>query len=167
MAGLEEAGFGYIESRAIKKSKDAEAAQIRKAAIARKAAGAEDAYLQRKLGDRVASDALAAMAAGGGQVEAPVLADIKSITDYNVLASMFAAEAETREMDYAARTIKFEGKQQKRLATEKLAREAIKTVVSMGTGGGMGGGGNLGGNLGGMGSFGDYANFGKARALKE
>ena len=68
MAKVVEAGFGYIEGRQIKNAKDFEADQLKRAAISREAAGTNQAYDQRKIGERVQSDAIAIMAASGCSV---------------------------------------------------------------------------------------------------
>ena len=120
-----EAGFGFFEGRAIKKSKDAEADQLRRAANLRIAQGTQDAYEQRKIGERVQSDAVAAMAAGGGMTDIEQLADIKSTTDYNVLSTLFASKNEAQQQRYAARIRNHEGRMAKRMATAKAITTAI------------------------------------------
>ncbi len=120
MGELVSSGFGYIEGRQIKKAKNAEAEQLERAAKAREAAGTNQAYDQRKLGERVQSDAIAAMAASGGVVDSDVVADLKSTTDYNVLSELFAGKTESASMKLQAKMKQFEGKQAKRMATAKL-----------------------------------------------
>lgn len=124
MGKLAEAGFGYFEGRQAKKAAEAEAKQIELAATARRAAGTQDAYDQKRIGEQVMSDAVAAMAAGGGGVSDNIMAKIKTTTDYNVLSALFAGEQEAKGMDYAAKVKKFEGKMAKRMAT---ARSIINT----------------------------------------
>lgn len=119
MGKLAEAGFGYFEGRQAKKAAEAEAKQIELAAMARRAAGTQDAYDQKQIGEQVMSDAVAAMAAGGGTVSDNILAKIKTTTDYNVLSALFAGEQEAKGMDYAAKVKKFEGKMAKRMATAR------------------------------------------------
>lgn len=144
MGSLVNAGFGYIESRQIKKAKDAEAEQLRRAAIAREAQGTNQAYEQRKLGERVQSNAIAAMAASGGVVDSEIIADLKSTTDYNVLSELFASKTESQSIKTQAALKEFEGRQAKRMGTAKLfttlAVEGVKAAA-----GGMGGAGSSGG----------------------
>lgn len=138
MGKLAEAGFGYFEGRQAKKAAEAEAKQIELAATARRAAGTQDAYDQKKIGEQVMSDAVAAMAAGGGGVSDNILAKIKTTTDYNVLSSLFAGEQEAKGMDYAAKIKKFEGKMAKRMATARSiinVGEAAGEAFMMGAGG--------------------------------
>jgi hypothetical protein len=156
MAKLIDAGFGYLEGRQAKYAADAEAKQMELAAAARRAAGTQDAYEQRKIGEQVASDAIAAMAAGGGGVSDNILADIKTTADYNVLSTLFAGEQEAKGMIYAAKLKKHEGKMAKRMATTKSlvnVGEAVGSAVAGGApkggsanpvGGGRGGGGGFG-----------------------
>ena len=136
MAGLVDAGFGYIEGRQIKRAKNLEAQQLDMAAIAREAAGTKEAYDRRKEGERVESNAIAAMAASGGVVEPDIVADIKATTDYNVLSELFAAGEEAKQMNLTARLRRHEGKQAKRLGTAKLVTaigvEAGKAFMSGG-----------------------------------
>jgi hypothetical protein len=138
MGKIVEAGFGYYEGRQAKYAADAEAKQMRLAATARRAAGTHDAYEQRKIGEQVASDAVAAMAAGGGGVSDNVLADIKTTADYNVLSALFAGEQEAKGMDYAAKLKNFEGKMAKRIATAKtiigVGEEAANAFMAAGGG---------------------------------
>lgn len=139
MGKIAEAGFGYFEGRQAKKAAEAEAKQIELAAMARRAAGTQDAYDQKQIGEQVMSDAIAAMAAGGGGVSDNILAKIKTTTDYNVLSALFAGEQEAKGMDYAARIKKFEGKQAKRMATMKSiinVGEFAAEALAMGAGGG-------------------------------
>ena len=159
MGKLVEAGFGYFEGRQAKQAADAEAKQLRIAATARRAAGTQDAYEQGKIGERVASDAVAAMAAGGGGVSDNILADIKTTTDYNVLSSLFAGEQEAKGMNYAAKIKNFEGKMAKRMATMKTiinVGEAAGEAFMMGAGGapGKAGPNPAGGGRGGGGAYG-------------
>ena len=137
-----EAGFGIFEGRAIKKSKDAEADQLRRAATLRQAAGTQDAYEQRKIGERVESDAIAAMAAGGGMTDIEQLADIRSTTDYNVLSTLFASKNEAQQQRYAARIRNHEGRMAKRLSMVKgittIISEAGKAIAGAGAGAGAG-----------------------------
>ena len=155
MAKLAEAGFGYFEGRQAKQAVDAEAKQMRLAATARRAAGTQDAYEQKKIGEQVTSDAIAAMAAGGGGMVDNILADIKTTTDYNVLSALFAGEQEAKGLDYAARLKQYEGKMAKRMAT-------MRTIVNVGEeiasrAGGKPGGGSanpVGGGRGGGGGYG-------------
>lgn len=143
MGKVVDAGFGYIEGRQIKKAKDAEAEQLRRAAIAREAQGTTQAYEQRKIGERVQSNAIAAMAASGGVVDSEIVADIKSTTDYNVLSELFASKTEAQSLKTQAAMSKFEGKQAKRLGTAKLvtslAVEAGKAIAGGAGGAGAGG----------------------------
>lgn len=139
MGKLTEAGFGYFEGRQAKKAAEAEAKQIELAAMARRAAGTQDAYDQKKIGEQVMSDAVAAMAAGGGGVSDNILAKIKTTTDYNVLSALFAGEQEAKGMDYAAKIKKFEGKMAKRIATAKTVISVGEVVVEA-LMGGIGGG---------------------------
>jgi len=120
MGDVVSAGFGYIEGRQIKKAKDAEAEQMRRAAIAREATGTVQAGDQRKIGEVVQSNAIAAMAAGGGVVDSDIVADLKSTTDYNVLSELFASKTESASMNLQAKMTEFEGRQAKRMATAKL-----------------------------------------------
>lgn len=120
MAQVVSAGLGYVESRQVKRAKEAEAEQLEKAADARRAAGTQDAYEQRQLGKKVESDAIAAMAAGGGVVDSDVVADIKSTADYNVMSALFASREEAKQTDLTARYRKFEGKMAKRFGSAKL-----------------------------------------------
>ena len=120
MGEVVSAGFGYIEGRQIKKAKDAEAEQLRRAAIAREATGTVQAGDQRQVGNMVESNAIAAMAAGGGVVDSDIIADLKSTTDYNVLSELFASKTESASMNLQAKMTEFEGKQAKRMATAKL-----------------------------------------------
>ena len=120
MGDVVSAGFGYIEGRQIKKAKDAEAEQMRRAAIAREATGTVQAGDQRKIGEMVESNAIAAMAAGGGVVDSDIVADLKSTTDYNVLSELFASKTESASMNLQAKMTEFEGKQAKRMGTAKL-----------------------------------------------
>ena len=158
MAKLAEAGFGYFEGRQAKQAADAEAKQMQLAAIARRAAGTQDAYEQKKIGEQVISDATAVMAAGGGGMVDNILADIKTTTDYNVLSALFAGEQEAKGLDYAAKLKKYEGKMAKRMAT-------MRTIVNVGeeVGSAMAGGGKspgkagpnpVGGGRGGGGGYG-------------
>lgn len=159
MAKLAEAGFGYFEGRQAKQAADAEAKQMRLAATARRAAGTQDAYEQKKIGEQVTSDAIAAMAAGGGGMVDNILADIKTTTDYNVLSALFAGEQEAKGLDYAARLKQYEGKMAKRMATMRTivnVGEEVGTALAGGggkspgragpnpVGGGRGGGGGYG-----------------------
>lgn len=130
MAKSIESAFGYFEGRAIKSSKDAEAEQIERAAAARRAAGTQDAYLQKKMGEKVASDAVAQMAASGGMVEAPILADIHSVKDYNVLSTLFASKDEAQALDYAAKLKHREGRQAKSIATMKTVASFITDAAT-------------------------------------
>jgi hypothetical protein len=138
MAGLASSGFGYIESRQVKDAKDNEAAQLERAAISRKAVGTTMAMDQRQIGERVESDAIAAMAAGGGVVDSDIVADIKSTTDYNVLSELFASKTESASMRYQAKMSKYEGKLAKRMGTAKLitsiAIEGGKAAAGAGAG---------------------------------
>ena len=140
------AGFDALQGAQTKKAKDAEAKQLRLAGDARKAAGTHEAYNQRKIGERVASDAVAAMAAGGGMVESDILADIKTTTDYNVLSALFASKEEAKGFEIAARFKAHEGKMAKRFATVKLVTAGLTTAASaiMGAGGAGGAGAGAG-----------------------
>lgn len=144
MGDVVSSGFGYIEGRQIKKAKDAEAEQLDRAAIAREAAGTNQAYEQRKMGERVQSNAIATMAASGGVVDSDIVADLKSTTDYNVLSELFAGKTESASMRLQAKMKKFEGKQAKRMATTKLITSigvaAGKAAVGGAPAGGAGGG---------------------------
>jgi len=139
MGDVVSAGFGYIEGRQIKKAKDAEAEQMRRAAIAREATGTVQAGDQRKIGEVVQSNAIAAMAAGGGVVDSDIVADLKSTTDYNVLSELFASKTESASMNLQAKMTEFEGRQAKRMATAKLvtaiAVEAGKAAAGAGAAG--------------------------------
>ena len=128
MGSVISSGFGYIESRQVKKAKEADAEQLRNAGIARYAAGTQDAYDQRKRGEKVASDAIATMAASGGAVESDVVARVKSTTDYNVLSALHAAKEERKQLNLAARYKEYEGKMAKRHATARF----LTTVISEG-----------------------------------
>lgn len=163
MASTVGAVFGYAEGRAIKESKDAEAKQLRTAAIARQAAGTQQAYEQRKAGERVAGDAVAAMAAGGGMTDIEQLADVKSVTDYNVLSAMFAAKDEAQRMRYAAEVKNFEGKMAKRVATAKLVTSLatdVSMVALMMPGTPAAGGTAAVGSVGGAGAIGSFSTMG-------
>jgi len=159
MGKLAVAGFGYFEGRQAKKAAEAEAKQIELAAMARRAAGTQDAYDQKQIGEQVMSDAVAAMAAGGGTVSDNVMVKIKTTTDYNVLSALFAGEQEAKGMDYAAKIKKFEGKMAKRIATAKTVISAGE-VAAEALAGGMGGGAPkagpnpAGGGRGGGGAYG-------------
>jgi hypothetical protein len=120
MGEVVSSGFGYIEGRQIKKAKDSEAEQLRRAAIAREATGTVQAGDQREIGAMVESNAIAAMAAGGGVVDSDIVADLKSTTDYNVLSELFASKTESASMNLQAKMKEFEGRQAKRMATAKL-----------------------------------------------
>jgi len=120
MGDVVQAGAGYIESRQVKKAKAAEAEQLERAAIAREAAGTNQAYEQRKVGERVESNAIAVMAASGGVVDTDIVADLKSTTDYNVLSELFAGKTESASMNLQAKMKKFEGKQAQRMGGAKL-----------------------------------------------
>lgn len=159
MGKLAEAGFGYFEGRQAKKAAEAEAKQIELAAMARRAAGTQDAYDQKQIGEQVMSDAVAAMAAGGGGVSDNVLAKIKTTTDYNVLSALFAGEQEAKGMDYAAKIKKFEGKMAKRMATARtiinIGEEAASAYMAGAGGGAPKAGPNpAGGGRGGGGAYG-------------
>lgn len=157
MGKLAEAGFGYFEGRQAKKAAEAEAKQIELAAMARRAAGTQDAYDQKQIGEQVMSDAIAAMAAGGGTVSDNVLAKIKTTTDYNVLSALFAGEQEAKGMDYAAKIKKFEGKQAKRMATMRSiinAGEAGAQAYMAASGAPKAGPNPAGGGRGGGGAYG-------------
>jgi len=132
---------GYLEGRAIKSSKGAEAAQMRRAATAKKAEGSRQAYDMREAGERVMSDARAAMAAGGGTTDIKQLADIKETTDYNVLSTIFAAEEEASQLEYGATVKEHEGKMAKRMGTFK-ALTGIAGLVGLGLASGGSGGGS-------------------------
>lgn len=140
MAGVVDAGFGYIEGRQIKKAKKSEAEQLERAAISREASGTTQAYDQRKFGERVESDAIAAMAAGGGVVDSDIVADIKSTTDYNVLSELFASKTESASTRLQAKMKRFEGDQAKKMATVKLVTAvgvaAGKSIAGMPSAGG-------------------------------
>ena len=139
MGDVVSSGFGYIESVQVKKAKNAEAEQLERAAIAREAAGTNAAYDQRKVGERVQSDAIAAMAASGGVVDSDIVADLKSTTDYNVLSELFAGKTESASMALQAKMKKFEGKQAKRMATTKLLTSITVAAGKAAVGGGAGG----------------------------
>lgn len=143
MGKMVESGFGYIEGRQIKKAKNLEAEQLERASIARTAAGTRDAYEQRKLGEKVASDAVAAMAAGGGVVDSDIVANINATTDYNVLSTLFAAKEESKQLDLTSRLRRHEGKTAQRMAGAKFLTTAISEGFSTfaGGGGAAGGGG--------------------------
>lgn len=132
MGSVIQAGFGYIESRQVKQAKDFEAMQLQRAAIARKAAGTQDAYEQRKIGEKIESNAIAAMAASGGVVESDIVADLKATTDYNVLSTLFASKEESNQLTLQARLKSYEGKQAKRMGTAKLATALISEGVQAG-----------------------------------
>lgn len=163
MGDVVNAGFGYIEGRQIKKAKDAEAEQIRRAAIAREATGTVQAGDQRKIGAMVESNAIAAMAAGGGVVDSEIVADLKSTTDYNVLSELFASKTESASMNLQAKMAEFEGRQAKRMATAKLittiAIEAGKAAAGGAGGAGGAGAGGAGGAAAGGGSAAKFATF--------
>jgi hypothetical protein len=125
MADVVSKGFGYVEGRQIKKAKDVEAQQLRRAAIAREAAGTNQAYEQRKQGEKVQSNAIAVMAASGGVVDSDIVADLKSTTDYNVLSELFAGKTESSSLKLQAKMKEFEGKQAKRLGTAKLITSLV------------------------------------------
>lgn len=129
MGGIVSAGFGYIEGRQIKKAKDAEAEQLDRAAIARTASGTIQAADQRRIGQTVESNAIAAMAAGGGVVDSDIIANLKSTTDYNVLSELFASKTESDSLRLQARMRKSEGKRAQRNA-------ALGLVTSLAVAGG-------------------------------
>lgn len=109
----------------------AEAAEILRAAKykaqTQRARGTRTAYEEKRRGEMVASDARAAMAAGGGTTTGAgaisTLGKIGTETDYNALAALYEGEEE-------ARITMIEGKRQAKAAK----RRGLSTLISGGAG---------------------------------
>ena len=118
------------EGKAIKASKDFEAAQLDRQATARYAEGTRSAYEDKRASDIVQSNARAAMAASGGTTTdegaTEQLAGIESRGKYNVLASLFDAEVDAQSLKLRADASRYEGK----LAKHESKRRALSTVIS-------------------------------------
>ena len=112
------AGSSIAGGIAEDKAASAEAKQLRTNANARYAQGTREAYQARQDGKRVESDAVAAMAGGGGAFDAGMaerLGEIGEVTDFNALAAMYEAETEADGMRRQARATRKAG--QRALAT--------------------------------------------------
>lgn len=90
-------GSHIAGGHAADRAASSEAKQLRRNANARVAQGTREAYQEKKAGERVESDTIAAMAAGGAAFDegmAERMGEIGEITDYNALAAMYEAETE-------------------------------------------------------------------------
>lgn len=97
-----------------KDAKDLESRLLLSNARARLSQGVQQAQEHRRVGEKTSSDAIAAMAAGGGVVDEKILAKIKAKADYNAMASMYNARVESAGLESEARLRNMEGRRARR-----------------------------------------------------
>lgn len=120
----------FAQGATDKKAADYEADQMQDAAKAAEARGTRVAYERRRQGDKLMSDARAAMAAGGGSTTdagmVKRLGDIEAETDYNVLASLYEGQDEARGIRNKAQARQWEGKLAKRKGVVKSVSSILR-----------------------------------------
>jgi hypothetical protein len=125
-------GGDILGGMAEEKSAKRDAAQMVRNAKARYAEGTRAAGETQRQGQRMLSDARAAMAAGGGTTtDAGAIeqqAKIQQATDYNALASLFEAETESDAMKYGAAVKRYEGKAAKRAGFMSALKKATSLI---------------------------------------
>jgi hypothetical protein len=90
-------------------------AQLDREAVTSRAMGSRYAAEERRKGDVMLSNTVAAMASGGGGVSPTVLGDIKDRADYESLAKLFEGETEARSLESQADVARATGEWQQRL----------------------------------------------------
>lgn len=117
-----------------------EARQLQRKADARYAQGTREAHEARREGEIVASDARAAMAAGGGTTTSPGairrLGRIESEGEYNALAALYSAGSDAAGLRRAARARIYEGTQSRRasrISAMGTVIQGVSTLHKMGT----------------------------------
>lgn len=120
----------YKEGREAKKAADFEAGQLEEQASARLATGTRQAYETRRQGDIVSSDARAAMAAMGGTTTdagaVEQLAALDTVTDYNVLATLYDARTESEGLRKQAEATRKSGRIKERAGKFAAASTLIQ-----------------------------------------
>lgn len=124
------AGSALAGGSAADKAARFKAKQIERNAIAKRAEGTRQTQEGLRIGRKLQSDAIAAMAAGGGSTTdvgaIEQQAKLKQVTDVNALTALFEAEEQAKGMDLAAKGVRLEGK----MAKKKGQRQALSTIIS-------------------------------------
>lgn len=122
-------GSSIAEGNAADKAARFKAKQVERNAIAKRAQGTRQTQEGLRQGRKLQSDAIAAMAAGGGSTTdvgaIEQKAKLKQATDYNALTALFEAEEQAKGMDLAAKGMRMEGK----MAKKAGQRKAISTIM--------------------------------------
>lgn len=109
-----------------------EARQMERSAISVENQGVRAAMIEQQKTAMVSSDAVAAMAAGGGGVDPELLAKIKQRGDYNSMTAIFDARSAAIDLRYQAEMTRIGGKVSAGSAErygDSLKREATTGAV--------------------------------------
>jgi hypothetical protein len=123
------AGSSIAEGNAAEKAARFKAKQVERNAIAKRAQGTRQTQEGLRVGRKLQSDAIAAMAASGGSTTdvgaIETQAKLKQVTDVNALTALFEAEEQAKGMELAGKGIRMEGK----MAKKAGQRKALGTIM--------------------------------------
>lgn len=130
IAGAVITGMGQVkQGNEAKAAGDFSSRQGKRNAKASMAEGVRGAIEMRRQGARTASDASAAMAAGGGVTDdvgaIKTLADIEQVTEYNALTSIYKGEQRAQTQSLQAQMDKLAGKNAKSSSYVSAAGTAL------------------------------------------
>ncbi len=109
-----------------------EARQIERSAISVENQGVRAAMIEQQKTRAVSSDAVAAMAAGGGGVDPEMLARIKQQGDYNSMSAIFDARTRAADMRFDANMVRISSRMDAGSASRygsSLKREATTGAI--------------------------------------
>jgi len=141
-------GGDVMQAKAADEAASFNAQQLRRSAKETEARGIREAKNIRREGDILQSDAIAALAAGGGSTTDPgavsYLSKLEDISQYNQLAALYDAQTQAQGLRHRAQIVRYEGKVKKKAGYYKAA-STLLDEISGAMGGGMGGMGGMGG----------------------
>lgn len=122
-------GSSIAEGNAAEKAARFKAKQVERNAIAKRAQGTRQTQEGLRVGRKLQSDAIAAMAASGGSTTdvgaIETQAKLKQVTDVNALTALFEAEEQAKGMELAGKGIRMEGE----MAKKRGQRKALGTIM--------------------------------------